>query len=170
MQVRLLVERGQDECIVKLAGTSYKFKRNEHGHLVAEITDLLSIQWVSDPRNSSFIPYTLPKPKAELEAEVPPATDPALESNVGDEIFDEIVPAFAEPIPDSGTLFLSTNRSGARPSLRIPGRLSPNQHRRMGKLRKYHRRRRLRRKLKRFLSRRKREEICNGSRCRRDRG
>ena len=56
MQVRLLVERGQDECIVKLAGRSYTFIRNGSGHLVTEIIDLPTIAWISDPRNTAFTP------------------------------------------------------------------------------------------------------------------
>lgn len=97
MQVRLMVERGQDECIVKLAGANYKFVRNKHGHLVAEITDLLSIQWVENPRNTSFMPYVAPKPKIEPVVEPPPAPETISESNIVDEVFDEVVPAFAEP-------------------------------------------------------------------------
>ena len=62
MQVQLLVERDQDECIVKLAGTAYKFKRNEYGHLVSEITDHDDIKWVSDPHhNTAFKAYSVPK-------------------------------------------------------------------------------------------------------------
>ena len=62
MQVQLLVERGQDECIVKLAGTAYKFVRNEHGHLVSDITDYDDIKWVSDPHhNTAFKAYSVPK-------------------------------------------------------------------------------------------------------------
>lgn len=57
MQVRLMVERGQDENIVKIAGTAYKFLRNDRGHLVANVTDPSTIAWVSLPRNSSFEPY-----------------------------------------------------------------------------------------------------------------
>lgn len=62
MQVQLLVERDQNECIVKLAGTAYKFKRNEYGHLVSEITDHDDIRWVSDPHhNTAFKAYSAPK-------------------------------------------------------------------------------------------------------------
>lgn len=63
MLVHLLVERGQDVCIVKLAGKQYKFERNEHGHLVTDVIDQSTIEWVSDPRNTSFLPYKPPKPK-----------------------------------------------------------------------------------------------------------
>ena len=64
MQVRLLVERDQNECVVKLAGTAYKFERNEHGHLVSEITDQEHIKWVSDPNhNTAFKAYSAPKKK-----------------------------------------------------------------------------------------------------------
>lgn len=62
MQVQLLVERDQSECIVKLAGTSYKFKRNEHGDFVADITNEEHIRWVSNPfHNTSFKVYSPPK-------------------------------------------------------------------------------------------------------------
>ena len=69
MQVQLLVERGQDECVVKLAGTAYKFKRNEHGHLVSDITDHDDLKWVSDPRNgTAFKEYIDPQKKILDEA------------------------------------------------------------------------------------------------------
>ena len=64
MQVQLLVERDQNECIVRLAGTAYKFKRNGYGHLVSDITDQEHIKWVSDPtHNTSFKLYREPKKK-----------------------------------------------------------------------------------------------------------
>lgn len=64
MQVQLLVERNQDECIVKLAGTAYTFKRNEHGHLVSEITDQDHLRWVMDPsHHTAFKVYSEPKEK-----------------------------------------------------------------------------------------------------------
>ena len=64
MQVQLLVERDQNERIVKLAGTAYKFKRNEYGHLVSEITDQDDIKWVLDPHhNTAFKAYSAPKKK-----------------------------------------------------------------------------------------------------------
>ena len=64
MQVQLFVERDQSECIVNLAGTAYKFKRNEHGHLVSEITDQEHIKWVTDPyNNTAFKAYSVPKKK-----------------------------------------------------------------------------------------------------------
>lgn len=62
MLIQLLVERDQNTCFVKLAGTAYKFERNEHGHLVANITDVEHIRWVNDPINTSFKEYRLPKP------------------------------------------------------------------------------------------------------------
>ena len=62
MQVQLFVERDQNECIVNLAGTAYKFKRNEHGHLVSEITDQEHIKWVTDPyHNTAFKEYNVLK-------------------------------------------------------------------------------------------------------------
>jgi hypothetical protein len=82
MQVQLLVERDQNECIVKLAGTAYKFKRNEHGHLVAEISDQETIKWVSDPINTSFRLYSVPKPKVIDVALAPPASEAALDAVV----------------------------------------------------------------------------------------
>jgi hypothetical protein len=64
MQVQLLVERDQNECIVRLAGTAYTFKRNEHGHLVSDITDHDDIKWVTDPiHNTAFKAYSAPKAK-----------------------------------------------------------------------------------------------------------
>ena len=64
MQVQLLVERDQNECIVRLAGTAYKFKRNGYGHLVSDITDQEHIKWASDPtHNTSFKLYSEPKKK-----------------------------------------------------------------------------------------------------------
>jgi hypothetical protein len=75
MQVQLLVERDQNECIVNLAGTAYKFKRNEYGHLVSDITDHDDIKWVSDPHNrTAFKAYINPKNK------------------ILDEVIDEAVP------------------------------------------------------------------------------
>ena len=71
MQVQLLVERDQNECIVNLAGTAYKFKRNEYGHLVSDITDQEHIKWVSDPNhNTAFKAYSVPKKKI-IEEELP---------------------------------------------------------------------------------------------------
>ncbi len=62
MQVQLLVERDQNECIVRLAGRAYQFKRNEHGHLVSQITDEEHIKWAADPtHNTSFKLYSEPK-------------------------------------------------------------------------------------------------------------
>ena len=60
MQVQLMVERDQNECIVNLAGTAYKFKRNDHGHLVSDITDQEHIKWISDPfHNTAFKEYNV---------------------------------------------------------------------------------------------------------------
>ena len=68
MKVRLFVERDQNECVVNLAGTAYRFKRNEYGHLVSDITDEEHIAWVSNPmHNASFRVYSLPEPKAAPE-------------------------------------------------------------------------------------------------------
>ena len=62
MQVQLLVERDQNECIVNLAGTAYKFKRNDHGHLVSDITDQEHIKRISDPFHSTvFKEYSVQK-------------------------------------------------------------------------------------------------------------
>jgi len=71
MQVQLFVERDQNECIVNLAGTAYKFKRNEHGHLVSEITDMEHIKWVSDPsHHTSFKAYNPPGEKKIIEENI----------------------------------------------------------------------------------------------------
>ena len=62
MQIQLLVERDQNECIVNLAGTAYKFKRNDHGHLVSDITDQEHIKRISDPfHNTAFKEYNVLK-------------------------------------------------------------------------------------------------------------
>jgi hypothetical protein len=64
MQVQLLVERDQNECTVKLAGTAYTFKRNEYGHFVADILSADHIAWVNNPTNSaSFKVYSVPERK-----------------------------------------------------------------------------------------------------------
>jgi hypothetical protein len=100
MQVQLLVERDQNECIVKLAGTAYKFKRNEHGHLVAEISDLETIKWVSDPINTSFRLYVPPK---KVLVAVDKVVDEAVRmsahfGNEGDQ--DEFAPPASQSEPD----------------------------------------------------------------------
>jgi hypothetical protein len=65
MQVQLLVERNQSECVVKLAGTAYTFKRNEYGHFVADILSADHFAWVNNPTNSaSFKVYSAPERKA----------------------------------------------------------------------------------------------------------
>jgi hypothetical protein len=114
MQVQLLVERDQNECIVKLAGTAYKFKRNEYGHLVSDITDHDDIKWVSDPMHStSFKVYSKPKMAADspsipfcmdgLAVELPPVVEDELpvHEQVGSKAY---APHFgqvdeSEPIP-----------------------------------------------------------------------
>ena len=64
MQFQLLVERDQNECIVNLAGTAYKFKRNDQGHLVSDITDHDDIKWISDPfHQAAFKEYGAPSKK-----------------------------------------------------------------------------------------------------------
>ena len=69
MQVQLLVERDQNECIVNLAGTAYKFKRNDQGHLVSDITDHEHIKRILDPsHNTAFKEYIVPKKKIIEEA------------------------------------------------------------------------------------------------------
>ena len=77
MQVQLFVERDQNECIVNLAGTAYKFKRNEHGHLVSEITDQEHIKWVTDPNhNTAFKAYSAPEKKISEEGVAEEGTIP----------------------------------------------------------------------------------------------
>lgn len=64
MQVQLLVERNQSECVVKVAGTAYTFKRNEYGHFVADILSADHMAWVNDPHHSgSFKVYIIPEKK-----------------------------------------------------------------------------------------------------------
>lgn len=72
MLVRLMAERDSNECTTKMAGTTYKFKRNEYGHLVTEVTDVNHIAWVGDPHNSAFLPYAIPKPKNQVPVTVVP--------------------------------------------------------------------------------------------------
>lgn len=78
MQVQLLVERGQNECVVRLAGTAYLFKRNEYGHLVGDITDHDDIKWVSHPHhNTAFKPYIVSQKRIldEMVDETAPVAD-----------------------------------------------------------------------------------------------
>lgn len=64
MQVQLLVERNQSECVVKVAGTAYTFKRNEYGHFVADILSADHMAWVNDKNHSgSFKVYITPEKK-----------------------------------------------------------------------------------------------------------
>jgi hypothetical protein len=64
MQVQLLVERDQSECVVKMAGTAYAFKRNEYGHFVTNILNADHMAWVNDPNHSgSFKVYITPEKK-----------------------------------------------------------------------------------------------------------
>jgi hypothetical protein len=59
-----LVERDQSECIAKLAGTAYTFKRNEYGHFVADVLSADHIAWVNNPYNAaSFKVYSVPEKK-----------------------------------------------------------------------------------------------------------
>jgi hypothetical protein len=85
MQIQLLVERGQDEHIVNLAGTAYKFRRNEHGHLVSEITEPKTIDWVTDPHRVSFVPYVMPRPKTIIDEVVEESAMPVHEQ-VGSDV------------------------------------------------------------------------------------
>jgi hypothetical protein len=64
MQVQLLVERNQSECVVKVSGTAYTFKRNEYGHFVADILSADHMAWVNHPNHSgSFKVYITPEKK-----------------------------------------------------------------------------------------------------------
>lgn len=64
MKVQLLVERDQSECVVKVAGTAYTFKRNEYGHFVADILSADHMAWVNHPNHSgSFKLYITPEKK-----------------------------------------------------------------------------------------------------------
>ena len=95
MQVQLLVERDQNECVVKLAGMAYKFKRNESGHLVSEITDGEHIKWVSDPmHNTSFKIYGAPKKKIIEEV-----IDEVVVGKVVEEVEGASVVEACEPVP-----------------------------------------------------------------------
>jgi hypothetical protein len=95
MLVQLLVERDQNECTVKLAGRAYKFKRNEHGHLVSDITDYDHIKWVSDPtHNTSFKLYSAPKKKIIEEV-----NDEVVVGKVVEEVVETPVAVTEEPDP-----------------------------------------------------------------------
>ena len=95
MLVQLLVERDQNECTVKLAGRAYKFKRNEHGHLVSEITDHDHIKWVSDPtHNTSFKIYNAPKKRILEEV-----NDEVVVGKVVEEMVETPVAVAEEPEP-----------------------------------------------------------------------
>lgn len=112
MQVQLLVERDQNECIVKLAGTAYKFKRNEYGHLVSEITDQEHIKWVSDPmHNTSFRLYNVPKKKVidVVDAVVDEAV--RMSAHFGNEGSQD---AFAPPASQSETELPSYPKKGSK--------------------------------------------------------
>lgn len=104
MQVRLMVERGQDEYLAKLGGKAYSFKRNEHGHLVAEITDLPTIEWITDPRNTAFQPYSPPEANPSVSTEEgEPVLAAESEIPLSDAVFDEHVPGFSEGgAPEAG--------------------------------------------------------------------
>lgn len=72
MLVRLMAERDANECTTKMAGTTYKFKRNEYGHLVTEVIDAEVIKFVEHAHNTAFMPYTIPKPKTSIPVTAPP--------------------------------------------------------------------------------------------------
>jgi hypothetical protein len=94
MQVQLFVERDQNECIVNLAGTAYKFKRNDHGHLVSDITDQEHIKWVTDPfHNTAFKEYNVMKkitdevaPVADSPEAVPETAESRMSAHFGNEM------------------------------------------------------------------------------------
>ena len=107
MQVQLLVERGQDECVVRLAGTAYKFKRNEHGHLVSDITDHDDLKWVSDPRNgTAFKEYIDPQKNILDEAiddampvaDIPDASGEAAQTRTGEETARDVGETLNPPV------------------------------------------------------------------------
>ena len=94
MQVQLLVERDQNECIVNLAGTAYKFKRNDHGHLVSDITDQEHIKRILDPfHNTAFKEYNVLKkiteevaPVADSPEAVPETAESRMSAHFGNEM------------------------------------------------------------------------------------
>ena len=94
MQVQLLVERDQNECIVNLAGTAYEFKRNDHGQLVSDITDQEHIKWVTDPfHNTAFKEYNVMKkitdevaPVADSPEAVPETAESRMSAHFGNEM------------------------------------------------------------------------------------
>ena len=94
MQVQLLVERDQNECIVNLAGTAYKFKRNDHGHLVSDITDQEHIKRILDPfHNTTFKEYNVLKkiteevaPVADSPEAVPETAESRMSAHFGNEM------------------------------------------------------------------------------------
>jgi hypothetical protein len=100
MQVQLLVERGQNECIVRLAGTAYIFKRNEYGHLVSDFTDHDDIKWVSHPHHdTAFKLYSVPQ------------------KNILDEMVDEAVPVADSPkaVPETSESRMSAHFGNEMP-------------------------------------------------------
>lgn len=105
MQVQLFVERDQNECIVNLAGTAYKFKRNEHGHLVSEITDQEHIKWVTDPNhNTAFKAYSAPEKKISEEGVAEEVTIPeTVESRMSAHFGNEMTGTKLPPYPQKGS-------------------------------------------------------------------
>lgn len=94
MLIQLLVERDQNTCVVKLAGTTYTFKRNAHGHLVANIENEEHIRWVSNPsHNTSFKIYANPKKEPVNEPPAVKVIDEAVEEEIKPEVVAEEVPA-----------------------------------------------------------------------------
>lgn len=121
MQVRLLVERDQDECFVKLAGTTYKFKRNEHGQLVADISDQEHIKWVSDPtHNTSFKLYSPPKEKVVVEEVVDETVDVTAEEAVDDEVPVTDESQSESEMPNDGNVEEAKEEGVPEPELPVP--------------------------------------------------
>jgi hypothetical protein len=71
MLIQNLVERDANECQVRMAGIQYMFKRNVHGHLVAEVTDPESIKRMITG-NAAFRKYEEPVTVAEAGLATPP--------------------------------------------------------------------------------------------------
>lgn len=80
MLIQLLVEREGDEHVLKVEGVRHTFRRNGHGHLVAEVTNPEYIRWMIQRGGSSYCVYQEPKLTGEiLEDVLVPDAEPAEE-------------------------------------------------------------------------------------------
>ena len=59
MQIRCLVEREGNRHVLRVEGIPYTFERNEHGHLITDVTNGEHIHWMM--RSTSYQAYAPPK-------------------------------------------------------------------------------------------------------------